>query len=51
MQITGGLYVGGGVFACPKQNCECNLDSDTESISKEGEQISEGSLWSRKYED
>jgi hypothetical protein len=51
LQITGGLYVGGGVFARPEQNRECILDSETKTDSEEGEQISRGSPWSKGYED
>jgi hypothetical protein len=51
LQITGGLYVGGGVFAHPEQNRECISDSETETDNEEGEQISGGSPWSGGYED
>jgi hypothetical protein len=51
LQITGGLYVGGGVFARPEQNRERISDSETETDSEEGEQISGGSPWSEGYED
>jgi hypothetical protein len=51
LQITGGLYVERGVFARPEQNRECISDSETETDSEEGEQISGGSPWSEGYED
>jgi hypothetical protein len=51
LQITGGLYVGGGVFARPEQKPERISDSETETDSEEGEQISGGSPWSGGYED
>jgi hypothetical protein len=51
LQITRGLYVGGGVFARPEQNRERISDSKTETDSEEGEQISGGSPWSEGYED
>jgi hypothetical protein len=51
LQITGGLYVGEGVFASPEQNYECNSDSETESDTEGGKQISGGSSWSGGYED
>ena len=37
LQITGGLYVGGGIFARPEQNHEYSLDSKPEYDSEEGE--------------
>jgi hypothetical protein len=40
LQITGGLYVGGGVFARPEQNSVRISDSETETDSEEGEQVS-----------
>jgi hypothetical protein len=40
LQITGGLYVGGGVFARPEQNSVRISDSETETDSQEGEQVS-----------
>jgi hypothetical protein len=40
LQITGGLYVGGGVFARPEQNSVRMSDSETEMDSQEGEQVS-----------
>jgi hypothetical protein len=51
LQIIGGHYVGGGVFARPEQNRECISNSETETNSEEGEQISGGSPWSGGYED
>jgi hypothetical protein len=51
LQITGGLYVGRGVFAHPEQNRECISNSETEIDNEEGEQISGGSPWSEGYED
>jgi hypothetical protein len=40
LQITRGLYVGGGVFARPEQNSVRISDSETETDSEEGEQVS-----------
>ena len=39
LQVTGGLYLGRGVFTRPEQNCECNAGSwydseDNKGISK-----------------
>ena len=44
-------YVGGGVFACPEQNRERNLNSELESNSEEGERINKGSLLLEESED
>jgi hypothetical protein len=40
LQITRGLYVGGGVFARPEQNSVRISDSEIETDSEEGEQVS-----------
>jgi hypothetical protein len=40
LQITEGLYVGGGVFARPEQNSVRISDSETKTDSEEGEQVS-----------
>jgi hypothetical protein len=50
-QGAGGLYVGGGIFAPPKQNRHGNNDSETESDTKGAEQIIGESPWSAEYED
>jgi hypothetical protein len=51
LQIIGGLYVGGGVFARPEKNRERISDLETETDNEEGEQISGGSPCSEGYED
>jgi hypothetical protein len=50
-QGAGGMYIGGGIFACPEQNRYDEDDSETESDTERAEQIGGGSPWSARYED